>query len=465
MPFQDNRLLAQVLPVLGLDDRYAASHLMLGPGNGLPSSLAVNELACGAVAAAALSGLAVRGGEHVRVNPRQVSVAMRNDQLQGIDGRVAESFAPVSGFFRTADGWVRTHGNYPHHARRLLQELGLSDQAERREIAEAISRRSAQHLEDTVTAAGGVVVRVREAEEWRASEQGQGVDTVPLLEVVEMSEAPAREVPYRPKVLDLTRVLAGPVATQTLGYLGADVLRVDSPRLPEIGWLYVATGADKRSCLLDLADHDDRATFEELLAKADVLVTGYRPGALAAYGLDSETLAARHPGLVLASLSAWGPHGPWSGRRGFDSIVQAATGIAMRESRDGSAPGALSAQVLDHATGYLLAAGAFSALRRRSMDGGTWRVSAHLARTAHWLLDAEPDDDTGQLVAKPEEFQSVTRGAAGLVLQSKPAFGIAGKHSFQRASGVWGGDEARWADYHTDPSTTGSIPVIPRPGP
>lgn len=460
IPFQDNRLLAEVLPVLGLDERYAASHLRLGQGNGLPSRLAVNELACGAVAAAALAGLAVRGGDHVVVTPRQVAVAMRGDQVMALDGRPPAVWAPESGFFRAADGWVRTQGNYPHHARPLLTALGLPEGSERRDIATAISERTAQDVEDTVFAAGGVAVRVRDEAEWRAGEQGVAVDPVPLLAVDQLRDAEPVAVPFRPKVLDLTRVVAGPIATQTLGYLGADVLRVDTPNVPEIPWQHVMTGSEKRSTLLDLNVPADRATFEELLGEADVLVTGYRPGALTAYGLDADSLAERHPNVVHVSLTAWGPTGPWAQRRGFDSIVQAATGIALRESEDGQTPGALPGQVLDHATGYLLAAGALAALRRRSLDGGSWRVSAHLARTAHWLLDAAPDAEDGGPVDPPDDYLTVARGSAGLVFMPKPAFAIGERDTFRKAGNAWGVDEPKWADYHLDPSTTGMIPVI-----
>ncbi|MDX5399516.1 MAG: CoA transferase, partial [Actinomycetes bacterium] len=398
--------LDELLPVLGLDERYASAHLLVQPGNGLPSNLAVNSLACGSVAAAALSGLALHGGSHVVVDPRQVSVAFRGDQLLNIDGRQFTSFAPLSGFFATDDGWVRTHANYPHHEARLLGSLGLPAHADRRELAERLAGMAAQEVEDTVTAAGGVVARVRSAEEWRTSEQGRAVDTLPLLARDLVAESEPLEAPYRPKVLDLTRVIAGPIATQTLGYVGADVLRVDSPHLVEPADQYALVSAEKRSTLLDLESRTDRETFEELLSTADVVVTGYRPGALDRFGLSSEELEERHPHLVHAVLTAWGTEGPWGERRGFDSIVQAATGIAMAESLDGEHPGVLPAQALDQATGYLLAAGVFAALRARSLSGGIWRVSAHLARTAHWLLDAAPDTEPAQLVPAPETYQT-----------------------------------------------------------
>lgn len=166
-------------------------------------------------------------------------------------------------------------------------------------------------------------------------------------------------------MLDLTRVIAGPVATRTLALLGADVLRVDDPGLPEIAAQHLDNGMGKRSALLDLRKDEDREVFDTLLEEADVVVTGYRPHALDRFGLTPEELAQRRPGIVIATLDAWGSAGPWRDFRGFDSIVQAATGISMLTSPDDTKPGALPAQALDHASGYLLAAGVLIALSRQ----------------------------------------------------------------------------------------------------
>lgn len=452
MTLASDALLADVLPTLGLDERYASANLLIHPGNGLPSGLPVNALACGSVAAAGLSGIALRGGPQVVVDPRQVSVAFRNDQLSSINGTPVVGFAPLSGFFAAKDGWVRTHANYDHHRLRLLEALGLPESATRDDLAEAIGRLRAKTVEDKVTAAEGLAVRVRSADEWRRSRPGRAAAKLPLIGREQIEESAPKPAPYRPKVLDLTRVIAGPVATQTLGFLGADVLRVDSPHLPEPQDQYTLVSGDKRSTLLDLTTATDRRAFDELLAEADVLVTGYRPGALDDLALSTEALVESHPSLVVATLSAWGSRaegaaGPWADRRGFDSIVQAATGIAMHESPDGERPGVLPAQVLDHATGYLLAAGILSALRARAFTGGTWRVSAALARTAHWLLSADgPDEEPAHLVEEPEAYQDVVRGDHGLIVSSRPPFALGDQTSFGRFGGGFGADEPRWED-------------------
>ncbi|WP_270889755.1 CoA transferase [Pedococcus sp. 5OH_020] len=453
-----NPLLREVLPALGLEPGYVAQRLDVRPGNALAAALPVGTLATGAVAAAALAGLALRSvppgsqaplpaDARAHVDPRQVAVAFRNDQLQTVHGVREAGFAPLSGFFEARDGWVRTHANYPHHLDRLVRALGLPSSATREDAAAAIATRAAQDVEDAVTRDHGIAVRVRSLREWMEGEPAAAVDTHPLLAVTRLGHAPSRPVPERPRVLDLTRVIAGPVATRTLAYLGCDVLRVDSPRMPELTAAHLETDAGKRSTLLDLHDEHARRRFHELLDGADVLVTGYRPGALDAYGLEPRRLAQSHPQVVHAALSAWTPDGPWGDRRGFDSIVQAATGIALLESPDGSRPRALPAQALDHATGYLLAAGILAALRHRGATGGTWHVAAHLARTAHWLLRTDAVDVPAQPVRDPGPWLVRARTEHGTVVQARPAFELdGGRDRFAWVGKRWGGDEARWAD-------------------
>ncbi|QJT00829.1 hypothetical protein G9272_11380 [Streptomyces asoensis] len=367
----------------------------------LPARLPVRELARACVGVCALAGAelgARRAGltevPGVRVDDAAVATAFVSERRLLVDGRAPVAFAPLSRFWRTADGWVRTHANYPHHRERLLKALALPEGADAAAVEASLAERSALDIEDAVYAAGGLAVASRTPAEWAAQEQAAMITARPLVERGRSDEARARTFtpptggPLLPaaglRVLDLTRVLAGPVATRTLALLGADVLRVDAPHLPELPDQHADTGFGKRSTLLDLAS--DRRTFEELLATADVVVTGYRPGTLDRFGLSPEALAERRPGLVVAQVSAWGAYGPWGGRRGFDSLVQAATGIATVE---GSAerPGALPAQALDHGTGYLLAAAVLRALTEQSYDGGSRFVRLALARTAAWLTE------------------------------------------------------------------------------
>ncbi|MFD7691050.1 CoA transferase [Streptomyces sp. NPDC059781] len=425
---------------------------------GVPTArLPVRELARACVGACALAAaeLGARrtgGGEvpAVRVDDGAVATAFVSERHLLVDGRAPETFAPLSRFWRTADGWVRTHANYPHHRARLLAALGVPEDPDA--VAAALAERSAREVEEAVYAAGGLAVALRTPEEWAAHAQGVEVAGRPLVERERLDSAPARVLapvgrdPLLPaaglRVLDLTRVIAGPVATRTLALLGADVLRVDAPGLPEIAGQHADTGFGKRSALLDLSV--GREVFEELLATADVVVTGYRPGAMDRFGLTPRALAERRPGVVVAQLSAWGAYGPWGDRRGFDSLVQVATGVAAVEGSSTGRPGVLPAQALDHGTGYLLAAGVLRALSEQAEGGGSRVVRVALARTAGWLLEGRGDAGVpgdvpvGQWLAERDSPLGRLRYALS------PVEFEGGPRDWARAPGCWGADSARW---------------------
>jgi hypothetical protein len=255
-------------------------------------------------------------------------------------------------------------------------------------------------LETAIVAAGGCAAALHTAEEWRDHDHGRHICDRPLLGVESLDDAPPRQRGLTQlRVLDLTRVIAGPVASRFLASWGADVLRVEAPEFDD-GMLAVDVSFGKRSCGLDLRDPADRRRFETLVTGADVVVHGLRPGALASLGYPLERLTALRPGLVVAWLSAYGPGGPWAGRRGFDSLVQMSSGIADEGARAAGAdhPVPLPCQLLDHATGYLLALGILQARVRQEQEGGSWAVDASLARTAAWL------DELGRVdaLAAPE---------------------------------------------------------------
>ena len=285
---------------------------------------------------------------------------------------------------------MRTHANYPWHRRALLAALGTSDDPD--QLAAAIGALPAEEVEERVYAAGGIAAAVRSPDTWQAHPQSRALASEPLIGQHQMGDAaPRRRSPSRlpmtgVRVLDFTRVIAGPVCTRFLAALGAEVLRLDPPGHGDMASGTVAdTLLGKRSAFLDLASADAPGSLEELLDRADVVVCGYRPGALDRFGLDPPSLIQRHPGLVAVYLAAWGHSGPWAGRRGFDSVVQAPTGIAAGQSGDGVEPGALPCQLLDHGTGYLAAAAAVDGIRRQSTEGGSHLRRLSLARTARWL--------------------------------------------------------------------------------
>ena len=422
----------------------------------LPSRLAATDLAVGAVATAggaALRLLRARAGRDgaATVDGRRVSASFRSDRHFRLDGAAVDAFAPLSGFWRAHDGWVRTHANYPHHRLRLLGALGLSEETSPARFASVLAELDALDVEQRLVNTGAVGIAVRSPDEWAAHPQASAVAELPLVGLTRLDDAPSRSVADLPpdanqpavglRVLDFTRVVAGPVASRTLALLGADVLRVDSPRLPEIPWQHLDSGMGKRSTLLDLPT--EQATLEELLNDAHVLIVGYRPDALTRFGLGPEDVAARHPGLVVATLSAWGSVGPWGQRRGFDSIVQAATGIAVVEGND-STPGALPAQALDHATGYLLAAAILDAVVRQRSDHGSVHVQAHLARTAAALLQHR--DPTPRRLPEVSDLLRKRPTSAGALTYAPPALHIADTlDDWNTVGGQWGVDPPRWA--------------------
>ncbi|MFE4970763.1 CoA transferase [Kitasatospora sp. NPDC056651] len=430
-----------------------------GPEDVLPSGLPVRQLARATVAVCSLAAAELAahraGGPSpvaaVRVNQGAVATAFISERHLAVDGRTPVSFTPHSGFWRTADGWVRTHANYPHHRARLLSALGLAADAGPERLAEVLGTLPAERVQERAYEAGALAVAVAPV-----STAGH-----PLVEHLEVG-ATARSAPVRPlagapvdrpaagiRVLDLTRVIAGPVATRTLALLGADVLRIDSPRLPEAEDAHADTGFGKRSTRLDLAEPADRAVFEELLATADVVVSGYRPGALDAHGLSPDALFARRPDLILVQLCAWGWTGPWAGRRGFDSLVQAGVGIAGHEAAPAGRPGVLPAQALDHGTGYLIAAAVLRALTdQRTRRPGGRHLRFSLAGTADWLLhgiEPEAPRATPDEPYDPSHWLAETDSAYGRLRHALPPIGYDGAPAdWSRPPGRWGTDEPVW---------------------
>lgn len=443
---------AQAWAALGGRDDLVEGVSYEGAGDVLPARLPVRELARATVGVCSLAAaeLLARRSDvpvpAVRVREAAVATAFVSERHLRIDGRTPTGFAPLSGFWRAADGWVRTHANYPHHRARLLSALGIRDTGDDQALAVALARESASRpaewIQETVYAAGGLAVAV--------APHPSGAEH-PLVETRLVEESGPRGLPAAAlpaggvRVLDLTRVIAGPVATRALALLGADVLRVDSPELGEDADSHADTGRGKRSTLLDLSRPGDRRTFEDLLGQADVVVTGYRPGALDRHGLAPDALLARRPGLTVAQLCAWGWSGPWAARRGFDSLVQAASGIASIEGEVGGRPGALPAQALDHGTGYLLAAAVLRALSDRCATGGGRHLRLSLAGTASWLLHGiEPVPVDGDAY-DPRHWLVETASPCGRLRHALPPLHYDGTPAnWDRPPTRWGTDLPVW---------------------
>ena len=429
----------------------------------LPSRLRVEDVATACVAIALGAAAAVVRADEARpglaVDRRDVAAAVTSERHFRSGSGGAMGFATLSRFWRCTDGWVRTHANYPWHETALRQALGTDGDAEK--VASVIGSMEGEVVEAAVFDAGGVAAAVRSEKDWCDHPQGRAIASEPLVGHEVIGGAPPRAghagaFPLSGvRVLDLTRVIAGPVCTRYLGALGADVLRVDPPHRPDLArGAFADTLMAKRSAVLDLSDRHGASVLRGLAAGADVVVCGYRPGSLDRFGLDADTLASRFPGLVLVYLAAWGHSGPWSGRRGFDSVVQAPTGIALSESHDGTTPGALPCQLLDHGTGYLAAAAAMDGLRRQRTVGGTHVRRLSLARTALWLTSAGGAGD-GPRPTEPERRPGASQFGAGehaLSVVDPPGSLGGTRIRWPGPPTRYGADAATWAPLEHPPS-------------
>ncbi|WP_104092079.1 CoA transferase [Arthrobacter sp. GMC3] len=402
----------------------------------LTSAFDVTGLAVASIAAAAL---AIAELVHSQGMPRP-AVTMDRDLASAWFGM---SFTPsgwelpspwdaLAGDYPCADGWIRLHTNAPHHRAAALKVLGLAPEADRAQAAQAVARWDGETLETAVVAAKGCAALMRSRSQWLAHPQGAAIAAEPLVHWGAARVVPPADhqlaTPGRPlagvRVLDLTRVIAGPVATRFLAQYGAQVLRIDPPDWQEPA-LEAEMTLGKNCARLDAKTASGMSRLRELLTEADILVHGYRPGALAGLGLSEDVLAQEFPGLVCVALDAYGFSGPWAGRRGFDSLVQMSCGIAeagmTHFGKD--APFPLPVQALDHATGYLLAATAVEAWRER-LAGRVLTARLSLARTAVELLRTGP---TGATAAHREQPALVAEHTAwGPGFRSPPAIAIDG---------------------------------------
>ncbi|OUS35410.1 acyl-CoA transferase [Rhodobacterales bacterium 56_14_T64] len=367
-----------------------------------PSAFAVSELATASVAAVGteLAGLmqalnltAERSG--VTVDQRLASL-WYGYSFRPTGWQMPSLWDAIAGNYQCADGWIRLHTNLPHHRAAALRVLDCPNS--RDAVTAAVKTWQGNALESAIVEQGGVAAAMRSQSEWLTHPQGKAVATEPLIDWTAPQAITLRDRPQataaRPlaglRVLDLTRVLAGPIATRTLAGFGAEVLRIDPPGWDEPG-VIPDISLGKYCAYLDLRTAEGRDRFEVLLSEADVLVHGYRPGALKGLGYDLQTRRRLAPNLLDVTLNAYGWTGPWASRRGFDSLVQMSCGIADsgRSWAGTTHPTPLPVQALDHATGYLMAAAVLSALSAAAKGQSVPQARLSLARTAVQLDNLE----------------------------------------------------------------------------
>jgi len=443
------------LPRPGLDHATLA-----GRDPVFPSSFAVGTAAQTTIAAAALATCELG---HARGAPRQtVAVDMTHAAVEctgwfTLDGQEPELWDPFAGLYACADGHVRVHTNFRHHRDGALHLLGLDPAtATRRDAERAMLGWRALDFEQAAADRSLVATALRRFADWDATPQGRAVADQPLMTVTRIGDAPPRALPplagdQRPltglHVLDLTRILAGPIGGRALAALGAEVMLVNSPHLPNIAAI-AETSRGKRSVHIDLRAPEGQAALWRLVADAHVFAQGYRPGGIAALGFSPTALAAHRPGIVVVSLTAYGNRGPWAGRRGFDSLVQTAMGFnhAEGEAAGDGKPRALPMQILDQASGYLMAFGAAAALWRQQHEGGSWHVQVSLAQTGHWLRGLGRVSE-GLTAARPDFTPWIEDAASGFgpMRAIRPSAQLARTPAgYARPSVPPGSDAAAW---------------------
>ncbi|GLS20379.1 coa transferase caib/baif family protein [Labrys miyagiensis] len=424
----------------------------------LPSAFKVSDFATAAIAAsglalAELSGNATGAPARVTVDRRLASFWFLWS-LRPVGWTMPAPWDPIAGDYEAKDGWIRLHTNAPQHREAAQRVLG--EHNDKDTMAAAVRGWAKGALEQAIVAAGGCAAEMRSLPQWQQHEQGSAVASEPLVlrdTCLRGSELDWRPEPGRPlkglRVLDLTRVLAGPVATRFLAGFGAEVLRIDPPDWDEPAVVPEVT-LGKQCARLDLMRPQDRAVFEELLSGADILVHGYRADALAALGYDEARRQSLSPGLIDVSLDAYGWSGPWRDRRGFDSLVQMSGGIADAGMawKQADRPVPLPAQALDHATGYLMAAAAIRGITERLTRREVVRSRLSLARMAKLLADAGPAEDQLTLAPETEDDQAaaIEKTFWGEAKRLRPPIAIDGiDMAWDKPATPLGSAPARWA--------------------
>jgi crotonobetainyl-CoA:carnitine CoA-transferase CaiB-like acyl-CoA transferase len=438
-----NKALRSILPVAGWSaERADTVTFTSGTDPILPTPFRIGVAGAATLAATGLAAADLweaRTGrrQSVAVDLRQATASLRSGHYMKLgDGEVSTGRNSIMGVYPTKDGrWSYLHCNFPNHRAAALSVLGVPE--DRDAVARAVLNWNAADLEEAIIAAKGAGGMARTKAEWAQHPQAAAIAALPLMEIVRIGDSspeafPAGDCPLSGvRVLDLTRVLAGPTCARTLAEHGADVLKITAPHLPNLGYQEFDTGHGKLSAHLDLREQRDVDVLRGLVREADVFSQGYRPGTLGSRGLSPEELAALRPGLVYVSLCAFSHAGPWAPRRGFDTVVQTVSGITTRQAEvvPCKAPGPqfYPVSAIDYCTGYLMAFGAMVALARRAREGGSWLVRISLAQVGKWIVDLgevpEPAarDAPAEFAAEElERWSTVTETPSGRLRHLKP---------------------------------------------
>src|SRR5262252_1410974 len=439
-----NEALRSILPAADWPTDLAASVTFTGGADPvLPTPFRIGVAGAATAAAASLAAAALweertRRRQQITVDLRQATAALRSGHYMKLgDGDLAHTRHGIMGFYPTGDGrWSYLHCNFPNHRAAALSVLGVAE--DRDAVARAVATWNAADLEEAIIAAKGAGGMARTQAEWARHPQGAAVAALPLMEIMRIGDSAPEPLPTgdRPlsgiRVVDLTRVLAGPTCARTLAEHGADVLRITGAHLPSLGYQELDTGHGKLSAELDLRARGDADILRGLVRKADVFSQGYRPGTLANRGLSPEELDAIRPGLVYVSLCAFSHAGPWASWRGFDTVVQTVSGMTIRQAEcipgKSPAPQFYPVSAIDYCTGYLMAFGAMVALARRTREGGSWLVRISLAQVGKWIVDlgevppAALKGIPAEFIASElERWSTVSETPSGRLRHLKPA--------------------------------------------
>lgn len=392
------------------------------------------RFAVGSIDAAATSGATAPRSRSI---DREHLLAFCTTHVE-VDGAAVPAWNALSGVYPTVGGGhLQIHCNFPHHAAGVVARLGCD--ATRESVASAIAERDAFELEAELIADGMIGAAVRTLDEWDAHPHAAATRELPLMSFEPIGDALPRRSPMPTggtlaglRVLDCSRVLAGPVAGQTLAGFGADVLRVGADHLPSVEVGVISTGFGKRNASIDLRTVAGRASMDALIAGADVWIDAYRPGALAAHGYTLERVAELRPGIVIVQVCAFDWTGPWAGRRGFDSIVQSTTGVRWAGGESGrdaggerlGAPVGLPVQALDYATGFVAAGLAAQLVGHQREAGGSWLGRCSLLRTRdHLVARRVPTSFTPATVEVDPRFLDTVGSDFGRVTAVRPFAG------------------------------------------